>query len=216
MPGGTKVDKVQLKEKAENFWYYYKVHTIVVVVLIVIVTIGILSAVSRKDSALNVTILGHLVNDEKRQNLQNEVTSKLIKNSKQEISLNFMAFDKDSKDEASIAVVQKIVAMVSMKDLDILIADREVFDSYAKQGMFLRLDTVNGLSMLKNNGIKFINSRAEGKDTEDVPYGIDVADNKILLGMDYDSDNKVLGIVANTKRMDLTLQFLKWMFGISG
>jgi hypothetical protein len=210
------VDKVQLKEKAENFWYYYKVHTIVVVVLIVIVTIGILSAVSRKDSALNVTILGHLVNDEKRQNLQNEVTSKLIKNSKQEISLNFMAFDKDSKDEASIAVVQKIVAMVSMKDLDILIADREVFDSYAKQGMFLRLDTVNGLSMLKNNGIKFINSRAEGKDTEDVPYGIDVADNKILLGMDYDSDNKVLGIVANTKRMDLTLQFLKWMFGISG
>ena len=64
------MDKEKRKEKWENFWYYYKVHTIVGIFVVIIIIYSIASAMARKDSILNVTILGGYLEEEKRVELQ--------------------------------------------------------------------------------------------------------------------------------------------------
>ena len=88
------MDKEKRKEKWENFWYYYKVHTIVGIFVVIIIIYSIASAMARKDSILNVTILGGYLEEEKRVELQDQATKVFAENpEKQEVTISFNLFD---------------------------------------------------------------------------------------------------------------------------
>lgn len=205
------MDKGRFMEKLDNYWYYYKVHTIVAIIAIFVLIFFISDGLKQKTPVLNVVLTGQSISEDRLTALQNEATSRFTKGKKQEVSMEFLAFNPNSNSEESIAVLAKITAMVQAKDLDVIVMDRNSFDSYAKEGMFLRLDNINGLPELKDGALKFVMSRVNDKDDAEHPYGIDVSNSETLKSVGYDTEGKVLGIAASTQRLSLTLQFLKWM-----
>lgn len=205
------MDKSALKAKLDNYWYYYKIHTIVALLSVVVLVFLISDMAGRKTPILNVILTGNNINYENLSSLQDRATDKFAKGNKQEVALSFLTFDKNSQSQQTIAVSEKILAMIQAKELDILVMDRDSFDTYAKQGTFLRLDTINGAPKLNNGAVKFVMSRVNDHDDKDYPYGIDVSGNAMLKDAGYDTEGKVLGIVVNTQRLNLTLQFLKWI-----
>lgn len=205
------MDKSTFMEKLDNYWYYYKVHTIVAVLAVFALIFFISDGLKQKTPVLNVVLTGQTISEDRLTSLQNEATARFAKGKKQEVSLEFLVLDRNSNSQESMAVLAKITAMVQAKDLDVIVMDRDSFDSYAKQGLFLRLDTINGAPVLKDGKLKFVMSRVDDKEDSDHPYGIDVSNNEILKGTGYDTKGKVLGIAVNTQRMGLVLQFLKWI-----
>ena len=49
------MDKQLLKEKLDNFWYYYKIHVLVGIFIVFVVVYSIVEAAGAKGCALNVT-----------------------------------------------------------------------------------------------------------------------------------------------------------------
>ena len=184
------MDKEKRKEKWENFWYYYKVHTIVGIFVVIIIIYSIASAMARKDSILNVTILGGYLEEEKRVELQDQATKVFAENpEKQEVTISFNLFDNELKDPASMAIQQKIVAMSQVGELDVLILDKEQFKRFSEFGLFIKLDDVKGL---KNQNMKFVKSKVKDSDTQEYSYGIDIENSKILKSLGYDTKDKIL------------------------
>jgi spermidine/putrescine-binding protein len=205
------MDKEKRKEKWENFWYYYKVHTIVGIFVVIIIIYSIASAMARKDSILNVTILGGYLEEEKRVELQDQATKVFAENpEKQEVTISFNLFDNELKDPASMAIQQKIVAMSQVGELDVLILDKEQFKRFSEFGLFIKLDDVKGL---KNQNMKFVKSKVKDSDTQEYSYGIDIENSKILKSLGYDTKDKILGLGVNSEKVDTSVAFAKWILG---
>jgi hypothetical protein len=68
------MDRAVLREKLDNYWYYYKVHTLVGIFVIIVVAYTIATSIGQKGTALNVTMLGNYINDTKKIELQDEAT----------------------------------------------------------------------------------------------------------------------------------------------
>lgn len=203
------MDKEERKEKMENFWYYYKVHTIVGIFALIVIIYSIVSAMARKDTILNVTFLGGYLEEDKRIELQDEATKLFAKDpEKQEVAITFNIYDKELKDPTSMAIQQKIIAMSQVGELDVLILEKDEFMKFSEVGLFIKLDDVEGL---KDQDIKFVKTKIKDTDTEEHSYGIDIEDSQILKSLGYDTKDKVLGIGVNSKRVDTSVGFIKWI-----
>lgn len=203
------------KKKLENYWYYYKLHTIAAIFVVIVIIVSITSAVGNKQPVLNVDLVGKSISEDARVKMEDKFNSELVKNPKQTVSISFMQYDSSPKGDPQMnsAVINKIMATTASKELDVIIIDKDTFDSYVKQGMFLRIDKVSELGDLGQTNLKFIDGKQEN-DKENYHYGIDVSDNEMLKATGYDTNDKVLGIVSNSTRKDISSKFIKILLNI--
>ena len=67
------------KKKAEYIWEYYKLHIIGVLVIIFIVGSLINSQITKVDYVFNLTMIGNMVDENKRIDFEKQLTSIVIK-----------------------------------------------------------------------------------------------------------------------------------------
>lgn len=88
-----------------------------------------------------------------------------------------------------------------------MIMDSKTFLMYARQGNFLKLD------QMKQNfteEVRFVTASSNTSKHEQA-YGIEIGKNHRLQNSGFNTKNKVLGIVANSKHTKAADQFVKWL-----
>ncbi len=139
-----KMKDKSFKEKLGYFWEYYRVHTIVGL-FVAIVLIWILHDVlTAKPYAVYATLINDQLPEAAEIWQQDFARYAEVDTKKEEVYLDAttrlnLANTSSSSDYYS---AQKMMAVIVSGDLDVLIADPDVFDNYASNDIFLDLRTV--------------------------------------------------------------------------
>ncbi|GLC29465.1 hypothetical protein [Clostridium omnivorum] len=204
----NRIKDLPLKEKLENIWYYYKWYILAGVFLVLSVSILISSFLTRENYVFNVSIVGYYENLNKDEvtNFQKEVTKLVVpasrKNTSALIDL-YQAKNTNSKyKDLEPSAVEKLSVKMAAKDVDILIINKDDFDFFMKQGTFFSLDYLNLDSNDKNSKLIKSNSSV---------YGVSVEGNKLLNKIGYDTKDKFIGILANSKDKKNSEEVLNWI-----
>ena len=200
------------KKKAEYIWEYYKLHIVGVLLLICIIGSTIHGQITKIDYVFNLTMLGNTVDTTKTNELSTLLTSVVVNDgdTKKQASVSNMSLGSSNDADPSISsqYMQKFVAQMSVGELDVVILDKDMFESFVKQDMFLRLDNISQLDLasIKNEKIK-----ASASDNNKAVYAIDVENIKLFKDMGFDTTNKVIGIITSTKQKNNSALVLKWL-----
>ena len=126
------------KEKWDYFWYYYKMHVFVTICALILVFTTIRDIVTYKDIAFYVAFLNSFETEQDEAFIAEFAQLTDIDLEKYDVYLDSnMYFNVAEYDQASLAAVQKFLAMSSSGEIDVVVADRNVFASYADSGFFL-------------------------------------------------------------------------------
>jgi len=197
------------KKKIEYIWDYYKIHIIVTIIALFSIIGFIHGQTTKIDYEFNLTIIGVTSDDDKIERFQEKLTHIVLKNSteKQSAQIDIMQVVSliDGKTQVSTQYMQKFVAEVSANVIDLLIMNKSDYEAFQKQGMFLKLDNVQGidLSAIKAGNLE----RASDKGV----YGINLKDNKLLTSFGVKTEGMILCIPSNTKQKNKAILAAKWI-----
>ena len=112
------------KKKAEYIWEYYKIHIIGILVIIFIVGSLIHSQITKVDYIFNLTMIGDMVDENRRIDLEKQLTSIVIKDGekrKQAIVDIIPSGTEAKKSNQYMQNMQKFIANISVGELDVVI-----------------------------------------------------------------------------------------------
>lgn len=209
-----KMKGMNFKQKIEYILYYYKFHITIIIVIITILASISINFINRKDSILNIILIGTHVDLNKQEEIRNEAENAIIKSDrkKKEIGFEFLQTTNDPQAEMNSIASQKLTALIAAGDVDILILDKNDFDTYVRKGMFMKLTSIPHFSDIHVSESALVKGKIDKLDKEDKIYGINVEKIQQLKKISYDSKNKVLCIVSNSKHGDSAIEFLKWVY----
>ena len=104
--------------------------------------------------------------------------------------------------------MQKFIAQISVGELDIVILDKGMAESFIKQGMFSRLDNISQLDLASIKNEKF---EASGSDNNKAVYAISAEDIKMFKDIGFNTHNMVIGIISSCKHKDKASLVFKWL-----
>lgn len=199
-------------KKAEYIWDYYKLHIIGTLAAICIIFSIIHSQITKPDYVFNLTMISNISDTNKITNLESLLTNVVVKDGstrkKARVSTMPIDISKNANLQTTSQYMQKLTAEVSVGELDVIILDKTMFESFAKQDMFLSLDNINELNLDSLKGEKV---HAIGSDKKNDVYAIDAKDIVLLKKMGFDTKNKVIGIVRSTKQKYNSILVLKYL-----
>lgn len=202
------------KNKIQYIWDYYKIHIIVTIVVLIGMISFIHGQITKINYEFNLTIIGSALETDKIEKFEKTLTPIVIKNPgvKQSAQVDLMAVASltGGKEATSSQYMQKFVAELSANVMDLLILNKSDYDAFQKQGAFLKLDNIQGLdlSALKDDKLERATDNAEKG-----VYGINIQDNKLLVGFGINTQNSVLCIPSSTKQKDKAILAIKWILG---
>lgn len=195
------MDKTALKNKIENYWYHYKWHTIIVVMIVIaIIGSSAIGGAKLKKYGFNAILIGTYLEDSKKTQIEEQG----------KVNIEFLPAGENVDKELSSISLQKLTAMTTIGSYDVIILDREFFDSYAKQGFFLELDNIIDPHTLKDKTLNYMKANSS-LDNKEHTYGVELKKNKHLEDAKYDVTNKVIGISAKTKAVDRAVNFINFI-----
>ncbi|MBU3184630.1 hypothetical protein [Clostridium estertheticum] len=199
-------------KKAEYIWEYYKFHIIGALAAICIIISIIHSQITKPDYVFNLTMISNIADTNKVTNLESLLTKVVVKDgsTRKKAIVSSMPIDtsKNANLQTTSQYMQKLTAEVSVGELDVIILDKTMFESFAKQDMFLRLDNISELNLDSLKGEKI---HAIGSDKKNDVYAIDAKDITLLKKLGFDLKNKVIGIVGSTKQKYNSILVLKYL-----
>ena len=200
------------KKKAEYIWDYYKLHIIGTLAVICIVISSIHSQITKPDYVFTLTMLGNITDTNKITNLETLLTKVVVKDgsSRKQARVETMPLDgsKISDPQTTGDYMQKFIAEISVGELDVVVLNKTMFKTFAKEDMFLRLDNISGLNLASLKGAKL---SAMGSDKKNTVYAIDAKNVVILKNLGFDTKDKVIGIIGSTKQKSNSILVLKWL-----
>lgn len=163
--------KEEFKKKLSNYWYYYKIHTIVAVIVVICVAFMIKQCSDRVRPDMEVIIISSNVtlSDDKVADIENvlsKYTDDLNKDGRKVVSCNYMNMNQNQDAQVLYAMQTKLIAEIAGSDTALFITDDTYLDSLKEQQLFLELKDV-GLS--GQYGIKL--SKLPDFKIKDMPAG---------------------------------------------
>ena len=138
------VKKRSVKERARWLWEYYKIPALVFGVCAALVIWLIVSIVTNKPVALNVTFLNFEGEGSFDETAEQEMSGRLadaigvdLSRNEVEVSMSNFLAPGESRDEVDIAMQQRIIVYVSAGQIDVLCADAWNYESYAIADMYM-------------------------------------------------------------------------------
>lgn len=203
-----KFKNLPLKEKLENIWYYYKWHILSCVLAVFVAAALIGSYLNREKYVINISLVGYFDNsrNEAVNNFQEDITKLLVPEANKRTSALvelYKSKDKSGKlKNLEPANVEKLSVKIAAKEVDILIINKDDFNNYVNEDTFLRLDDLK----LDNADKAYKLYKADSS-----VYGISVEGNKLLEEIGYDTKDKVMGILVNTKNKESSEKVINWL-----
>lgn len=163
--------KEEFKKKLSNYWYYYKIHTIVAVIVVICVAFMIKQCSDRVRPDMEVIIISSNVtlSDDKVADIENvlsKYTDDLNKDGRKVVSCNYMNMNQNQDAQVLYAMQTKLIAEIAGSDTALFITDDTYLYSLKEQQLFLELKDV-GLS--GQYGIKL--SKLPDFKIKDMPAG---------------------------------------------
>lgn len=203
------------REKVEHIWEYYRIHIFVIIFVLFFVGSMLNHLVFNppKEAGVFIGFIGKYMDMEQAKVVQERLTEEIIQDptNKTEAKLDLFMINPDSKElmEVNMANAQKLMAMLASKEIDILIADSASFGVYVKQQAFLPLTEVFTEEELKQWEENCLTGKSE-EDTKAQIYGIYLWDHPLLQELHFTAEKPVIGIVANTTRLEKAKETLRW------
>ncbi|RED56825.1 hypothetical protein DFP95_112116 [Cohnella lupini] len=207
-----KTGTIEKQTKFAHFAYYYKFHVIIGIIVVLIAGYMIKEGIDKRREAANtppanlsVSVFGNFYFVEEEPMSQNML--KLMPEW-QRIVTKLVFVPPEIKSQQDMAMQQKSVLMLMTEKTELYITDEKNFESLAFQGAFVDLDEFiqkTGLQIPEDK-IRMMKSQ---DDTEERPYGIDIAGNPIFDGIELSGEHPIIAIRAEEEKWNDTRLFLE-------
>lgn len=188
-----KLKDMSFTEKMAYFWEYYKIHTIIAVAVIIVVAVIIKDITNNKPNALYAMCINVEGTDAQFELQDGFAEYAGIDTGKESVLVDTNAnFLSSTSDSSAVATSEKVMAVLSTKTLDVMLADENSFGHFAGQETFMPLteyfseDELKGLS----DHIYYI-------DQSLIDYLTSDEYTDYLLTNKYDESNKYAKLAAN-------------------
>lgn len=235
------IKNATFKKRAEYFWDYYKIHTIVIVFVAILLGAFANSYLTAKDTVLYVAMINSYAETEAIEEIEANYLELLDVNTKKYdvILSNSIYLNYEEQDTNHVYSVQTLVTLVSAGEVDILASEEATYVELAYQEMFMDIEellTEEELAMYEDQlfyvdkaVIDVINqlddAYADESEYPEYVYGSnpEEMEEPVAVGIYaeagttmtdtfyYYDDVAVIGVVANSGRVDNAMGFLELM-----
>lgn len=151
----AKMKDKPLKEKAEYFWEYYKIHTLIGLGALFFIISLVHAIATSKDYALSIVMVNSIASELELQTEEwiNDLNSLIEFNPKKEeitIDSTISLGTDTASANSEYASLQKLAAMMSSKTIDIFVANNALFEQYAQNGYMYDLREILPADVLEN------------------------------------------------------------------
>lgn len=201
------------KYKFQYFWEYYRWPTLAVIIIIIFLYSMIKNFVTAKDTAFQALFINSsgAIDSEEFSQLIGIDTKKeeVIFDGSYTLNLN-----SDTYDEASYVNMQKVLAMASAKQLDVILSYKDMLEYYGKGEMLTDLRTFFGEEWVEEMGDKVVWVDIEEDESDElVPVAVNVTDAKKLAEAGcFPYGDCYFGIIGNTPHEDWVKVFYDYIY----
>ncbi|MDO4563543.1 MAG: hypothetical protein Q4C12_06875 [Clostridia bacterium] len=142
------------QKKAENFWYYYKWHTIASVAIIITLFLGIKSCVDKVEPDVSIAYIAsgyvntEMFDDGKR--ALEKLVGDINGDGKEDVFLNAIMFSDEVNPQMTAALTTKAMFAIAAGESRVYILDLEHCETYADSGAFEPLEKLGYTDGLRN------------------------------------------------------------------
>ncbi len=235
------IKNATFKKRAEYFWDYYKIHTIVIVFSLFFLCAFAQSYLTAKDTVLYVAMINSYAETEAIDDIEADYLEMLDVNTKKYdvILSNTIFLNYEEQDTNHVYSVQSLVTLVAAGEVDILASEEATYVELAYQDIFMNLEellTEEELAMYADRLFyvdqavidvinQLIDEYADESEYPDYVYGSNPEDmeNPVAVGIYaeagttmtdtfyYYDDMAVIGVVANSGRTENAMGFVELM-----
>lgn len=211
-----KLKDLSFKQKITYFNDYYRNISLVIIIVFIVIVYFLYTIFSPKQkNALSVAVINETINPDKKELLIHDFSNFINLNTKNERLTFDDSYYLNLSDSMSMTAPtqEKIAVLCYSNELDIIIADEEVFDFYASSGYLDNLAEQLPTDLYSYFSNSFYMATNDGESAEhSSAYGIYLDDSDIYSNLEGSDKRHVLGIVANSRHKDNTLQFLRYLY----
>lgn len=206
--------ELTLKQKLIHIWEYYKWHIIIPVVAVIsAVSIGLAVYENCKDSLLYAVFINTQLTDTTAESLMDEFVDYAGLDMKgKKITLDTTLYiNQNNSDINSVSSSQKLLAMFTSIEMDVIICNQDNFDYYAAQDSFVELSEVLPADFLSEHEDLLLS--AVGKDGREHTFGISVKDSPKLAEYKAFLEDPILTVPVTRMEEENILLFLSFLLG---
>ncbi len=195
--------KMSRKEKIEYIWDYYKIHIIATLIAIFAVSSFIYSYVTKVEYVFNITILSNDMDENTRANLEKQITNYVVGKSekRKQAAVEVMPItDTGNSSPMTAQFMQKFMVKLAAGEIDLVIFDRSMLETYTKQEALIKLDDI-----VNDKSVQGVSDSTKGV------YAVEADNIKILRDAGFNTKDKVVGITSSGKQKEKAVSVLKWM-----
>lgn len=214
----AKIKEMPLKDKIWYIWEYYKFPIVGVIIgLFLVSSIGSAMYNNRFDAALSCVILNSRYDSEALtvdqyfdQGFREYIG--LDPNLKIDVDYSMNpTFDESAMNEYSYAELAKLTAMISSKELDIMIGSPDVIDHYGEMGGFFNLEELLPADLYEQlRDLLYTTTNAETG--EETVCGIRIGESDFDKKTGLVLEDPVLTILNNSTHTDTAVQLIRYIF----
>ncbi|MBL4936227.1 hypothetical protein JK636_10695 [Clostridium sp. YIM B02515] len=195
--------KMSRKEKIEYIWDYYKIHIIATMIAILAVSSFIYSYVTKVEYVFNLTILCNDMDENARVNLEKQITNYVVGKGekRKQAAVEVMPItDTGNSSPMTAQYMQKFMVKLAAGEIDLVIFDRSMLETYTKQEALVKLDDI-----VNDKSVQGVSDNTKGV------YAVEADNIKILKDVGFNTKDKLVGIISSGKQKEKAVSVLKWM-----
>jgi len=131
------------KKWLENYWFYYRIHTIVGIISAIVLIFSLVECANKVYPDLSSSYIGEKTFSEeistKIEQTFVEYIDDATKNGTKDVSFTAITVSKEAKSEQDMAMIQKAQLEIAAGESYLYIMDKAYFEQYAKEGLFLNI-----------------------------------------------------------------------------
>ena len=201
------------KEKLAYFWEYYKVPALIVLLVVIFGSDLIYNIVTKKAIAMEAAFVNMVTAEDfdSEQEAAGFVTWAGIDPKEYEAVFDTGIYiDYDGGDEYTAVNIQKVMAMISARALDVILADDSYLEQTADEGYYADLSEVLPEELLAQfeaeDKVLYRDIPEDGKG--EIPIAVDVRDSSFFLSHEVPS---WFTVVINAEHPETAVKFLEYM-----
>lgn len=201
------------KEKLAYFWEYYKVPALIVLLVVIFGSDLIYNIVTKKAIVMEAAFVNMVTAEDfdSEQEAAGFVTWAEIDPKEYEAVFDTGIYiDYDGGDEYTAVNIQKVMAMISARALDVILADDSYLEQTADEGYYADLSEVLPEELLAQfeaeDKVLYRDIPEDGKG--EIPIAVDVRDSSFFLSHEVPS---WFTVVINAEHPETAVKFLEYM-----
>lgn len=203
------------KKKLEYIWDYYKWPIIFIAVAALVIGVSLPQLIeNRKEIVLYTAFVNTQLSDsdETPALLTNYAEQKNIDIEGKRMMLDCsMTINHENPTDFSMQCTQKLAAMFSANQLDVVVEDIDTLESYTEYGVYVDLEQVMSPEFIEKYKDKLLYKK--GQDGEEAAYAIDVSESPVLVEEGAYIIPAYASIAVNSEHPENAIAFIEYLMG---